>query len=131
MKGMYSRIAQGWVRICGALLLLAVALLLLNAPSLNECHPDPVPPYASLVLVSFAMTATAIGFGLLYLRKWAAVAYAVASLLLGAYLMASPFRGVPSPWALNNLAIGAALIFSAAVVLRSWPLLTWRRGRLR
>jgi hypothetical protein len=113
------------------LVLLTGVLVLLNAPSPNECHPDPTPPHASLWLAAFVAEATAVGFGLLYLRKWAAAAFAVASSSLGAWLMTSPLRGVPPQWALINLAIGAALIFSAAVVIRHWPLLSWGRGRLR
>ena len=128
---MYSRLAKGWVRACGVLVLLIGALVLLNAPSPGGCHPDPTPPHAGLRLAAFVAAAMAVGFGLLQLRKWAAAAFAVASTWLGAWLMASPLRGVPPPWALINLPIGAALIFSAAVVIRHWPLLSWRRGRLR
>jgi hypothetical protein len=127
----YSRWAKWWVRACGVLVLLTGVLVLLNPPSPNECHPDPTPPHASLWLAAFVAAATAVGFGLLYLRKWAAAAFAVASSSLGAWLMTSPLRGVPPQWALINLAIGAALIFSAAVVIRHWPLLSWGRGRLR
>ena len=128
---MYNRLAKWWVRACGLLVLLTGALVLSNAPSPSECHPDPTPPHAGLRLAAFVAAAAFVGFGLLYLRKWAAVAFAVASIWLGASLMASPLRGVPPPWALINLAIGAALIFSAAVVIRQWPLLSWGRGRLR
>lgn len=127
---MYSRLAKWWIRACGLLMVLTGVLVLLYAPSPNECHPDPTPPHASLRLAAFVAAATAVGFGLLYLRKWAAVAFAVASSSLGAWLLASPLRGVP-PWTLINPAIGVALIFSAAVVIRHWPLLSWGRGRLR
>ena len=128
---MYSRLAKWWVRACGVLVLLAGTLLLLNAPSPSECHPDPTPPHASLWLGAFVAAATAVGLGMLYLRKWAAAAFAVASSSLGAWLMASPLRGVPPTWALINVAIGAALLFSAAVVMQQWPLLSWGRWRLR
>jgi hypothetical protein len=126
-----SRLAKGWVRACGVLVLLTGALVLFNAPSPGECHPDPTPPHASLRLAAFVAAAAAVGVGLLYLQRWAAAAFAVASSSLGVSLMASPLRGVPVPWALINLAVGAALIFSAVVVMRHWPLLSWGRGRLR
>jgi hypothetical protein len=124
-------LARWWVRFCGVLVLLTGALVLLYAPSPGECHPDPAPPHAGLRLATFVAAAWAVGFGLLYLRKWAAAAFAVVSSSLGAWLLASPLRDVPPPWALTDLAIGAALIFSAAVVIWHWRLLSSGRERLR
>jgi hypothetical protein len=124
--------AKEWFRACGVLVLLGGAWVVWTVLTLRrECHPAPLPPHANLRLAAFAVAATAVGFGLLYLRKWAAAIFAVVSTLVGAWLMASLLRGVPYPWTLINLAIGAALLFPAAVVLRYWSLLSWGRRRLR
>lgn len=123
--------AKEWFRGCGVLVMLGGAWVLWTGLTLREeCHPDPLPPHANLRLVAFGVAATAVGFGLLYLRKWAAAVFAVVSSSAGAWLMASSLRGVPYPWTLINLAVGAALIFPAVLVIRYWSLLSWGRRRL-
>lgn len=124
--------AKELFRTCGVLVLLGGAWMLWMGLTLREeCHPDPLPPHANLRLAAFALAAMAVGFGLLSLRKWAAAIFAVVSSLVGAWLMASSLRGVPYPWTLINLAIGAALLFPIAVVIRYWSLLSWGRRRFR
>lgn len=123
--------AKEWFRACGVLVLLGGAWVLWTGLTLRECHPDPLPPHANLRLAAFAVAATTVGCGLFYLRKWAAALFAVASSWMGAWLMASALRGVPYPWTLINLAIGAALLSPAALVIRYWSLLSWGRRRLR
>ena len=128
---MYIRMAKVCFRTFGVLMLLVAAGVLLTIPASSECHPDPLPPHASLRLTAFAVAAAAVGLGLLHLRPWAAAAFAVVSSLAGAWLIASPLRGVPYPWTLINLAVGAALLLPAAVVIRHWPLLSRGPRRLR
>ena len=127
---MYRRMAKEWFKAFGVLTLLAGAGVLSTTLTPPECHPDPLPPHANLRLAAFVAAAAAVGFGLLYLRKWAAATFAVVSSSAGAWLMASSLGGVPYPWTLINLAIGATLIFPAAVVIRHWHLLSWGRRRL-
>ena len=128
---MKRRMAKEWFRACGVLVLVGGAWVLWTVLTLRECHPDPSPPHANLRITAFAVAATAVGFGLLYLRKWAGAIFAVVLSWVAAWLMASSLRGVPYPWTWINPAVGAALLLPAAVVVRYWSLLSWGRRRLR
>lgn len=123
---MSGRLARWWFRAWGVLLLL-IGVLALHMYSLNECHPDPTPPHAGLRATFFVAATTAIGYGLLFLRKWAAAAFAVASTAFGTWVI---LHDVPPTHQAENAAIGAALIFSAAIVIWHWPLLSWGPRRL-
>ena len=70
-------------------------------------------------------SATVVGIGLLFLRKWAAIYFSLATSAHGSWLILSSIEEVPFPWNLLFICLGISLLLPALVTLRVWSQLSW------
>ncbi len=68
---------------------------------------------------------TLVGFGLLFLRKWAALYFSIPLFLVGLWLFWASIAQVPFPWNLLFMCEGLSLMLPLVVTIRVWPELTW------
>jgi hypothetical protein len=86
----------------------------------------PLPLRAIIAMAVYVFAVALIGVGLLLLRKWAAIVFALALVAFPTW-MAIESIGEASPgFYLMMLAAGIVLILPIIVILRSWRLLSWR-----
>jgi hypothetical protein len=67
-----------------------------------------------------------VGVGLLFLRKWAAIIFAMALVVFPTWGTVSAIGDAPLGFYLLMLAVGIVLALAITVIVRSWPLLSWR-----
>jgi hypothetical protein len=77
----------------------------------------------SLVLFSAVIV---VGFGLIFLRKWAALYFSVPLFCFGIWLALSSIRKEPFPSNLLVMVYSLSLMFPLFVTIQVWPRLTWR-----
>jgi hypothetical protein len=77
-----------------------------------------------LDLVSF-IAVTMVGFGLLFLRKWAAIYFSLPLFLFGVWFFWTSIGQVPFPYNLLCMCEGISLMLPLIVTVRMWPELTW------
>ena len=75
------------------------------------------------MLVSF-IAVTMVGFGLLFLRKWAAVYFSLPLFLFGLWIFLTSIEQVPFPYNLLYMCEGLSLMLPLVVTVRIWPKLT-------
>jgi hypothetical protein len=76
-------------------------------------------------LVSFIVV-TIIGFGLLFLRKWAAIYFSLPLFLFGVWLFWASIEQVSFPYNLLCMCEGLSLMLPLIVTVHIWPELKWR-----
>jgi hypothetical protein len=103
----------------------ASILLVFNRRSVLE---GPLPLRSTIATLLFMIVGALIGVGLLLLRKWAAIGFAPALVVLPTWLTVEWSRSGEMPWAfyLGILPVSAVLILPIIVLVRSWRLLSWR-----
>lgn len=78
------------------------------------------------MLVAFVAVAV-VGFGLLHLRRWAAIYFSVPLFCYGVWIAWSAIEQVTFPWNLLYMLQGISFMLPAIVTVRLWPYLTWGR----
>ena len=116
-----------------AVRLLGVITLLFDAGNVMLLVSRGTPSTTSALTryVVFVVTTTLVALGLFLLCKWAAVLFAVATGASAVWLIVGTVGGVPFPWSLINFGFVVLLLALAAVVIWSWPSLSWRGKWLR
>ena len=71
------------------------------------------------------LAALIVGFGLIGLRKWAAIYFSVPLLCIGLWVCWTSIEPVPFPWNLFYMLEGVSLMLPAVVTIRLWPYLSW------
>ena len=66
-----------------------------------------------------------IGWGLIFLRKWAALYFSVPLFFYGALVVLEAIREIPFPYNLLGMAYGASFMLPLVVTIRIWPRLVW------
>lgn len=113
------------IRLLGFLTFLFEAGMLFILISPRRRQLGPIPPDGLIRITIFFVSATVVGIGLVYLRKWAAVILALALGAIATWLIQGTIRGVPFPANLINFAIGGLLIVMVVLIIRSWSKLSW------
>ena len=67
----------------------------------------------------------AIGFGLIELRKWAAIYFSLPLFCIGLSVAWSSIQQVSFPWNLLWMVEGVSLMLPAVLTVRLWPYLSW------
>jgi hypothetical protein len=97
-----------------------------------------VPPeYRLKALLGWGLLAslfTVVGVGLLYLRKWAAIAFSILTTACALVVTRQAVQGMihPAPGRADWLGFLFALILSvpAFITFKGWRSLVWRRGQI-
>ena len=103
-------------------LLLDLVLFFFAIDALSTVASSPGPSVR--MLVSF-IAATTVGFGLLFLRKWAAVYFSVPLFLFGLWIFWTSIVQVLFPYNLLYMCEGLSLMLPLIVTVRIWPELSW------
>jgi hypothetical protein len=114
-----------WCKVFGILLLLfeASMLAMLALPRVRALGPLDT---AALIRISISTFSTiAVGIGLLYRRKWAALYFSLALSSIALWLIIASILYVPFPWNLVNITTGVILLLPPIAVIGSWSELTW------
>jgi hypothetical protein len=86
----------------------------------------PLPLRAFIAMAVYIFAVTLVGLGLLLLRKWAAIIFALAVVVFPTWMTIELIGEAPLGFYLMMLAAGIVLILPIIVILRSWRLLSWR-----
>jgi len=86
-------------------------------------HATSADQLSSLVGTGFV---TLVGFGLLWLRKWAALYLSIPWFCFGGWLFVTSIEQIPFPWNLFYMYAGISLMLPLLVMIRVWSQLTWR-----
>jgi hypothetical protein len=116
----------GSIRLLGVITLLFEAgmFMALISPKMRMLGPLTA---AAIVRISlFFLSATLVAVGLFFLRKWAAILFALTTGALATWLIVGTVGSVPFPWSLINFAFAFTLIVLTVVSIRSWSVLSWR-----
>ncbi|MCA1568201.1 MAG: hypothetical protein LC803_21665 [Acidobacteria bacterium] len=112
-----------YFRLFGMLtLLLDLILFFFALDAVLNLRSSPGPSVKTLV--SF-VTVTMVGFGLLFLRKWAAIYFSLPLFLFGIWFFWTSIEQVPFPYNLLCMCEGLSLMLPLIVTVRIWPELTW------
>jgi hypothetical protein len=68
---------------------------------------------------------SAVGFGLIYLRKWAAIYFSAPLFCYGILIVLEAIPQEPFPFNLLGMAYGASLMLPLVVTIRIWDRLVW------
>jgi hypothetical protein len=79
--------------------------------------------HSLLSLTSVSAMSLITGWGLIRHHKWAAILFATALALMGAWISIMSIGRVPMPWIMVNLAFGLALMGPSVITVRCWSLL--------
>jgi hypothetical protein len=114
-------------RLFGVAVLLFEALTLLDTA--NRVVTGRLPLTARVIAGNSVATAGAllVGVGLLFLRKWAALFFSVASLWVGSWLVIGSILYVPFPWQLANFFLALFFVAPSGVTYLFWQDLS-RKG---
>jgi hypothetical protein len=66
-----------------------------------------------------------VGFGLICLRKWAALYFSVPLFCYGVLVVLESIPWIPFPFNLLGMAYGVSLMLPLFVTIRIWPRLVW------
>jgi hypothetical protein len=86
-----------------------------NTPTLRQ-------EFSTLIGLGFV---TLVGFGLLFLRKWAAIYFSVPLFCFGAWLALTSIEPIPFPFNLCYMCLGVSLMLPLIVTVRVWSQLSW------
>jgi hypothetical protein len=103
-------------------LLFDLVLFRLAIDALSSVASSPGPSVRVLVLFT---AVTMVGFGLLFLRKWAAVYFSLALFWFGLWLFIASIEQVPFPYNLLYMFESLSLMLPLLITVRIWPELTW------
>ena len=98
-------------------------LTLLQSPGAFWLSDNDVGRFALFAVVNV------IGWGLIFLRKWAALYFSVPLFCYGVLVVLESIPGLAFPYNLLGRAYGASLMLALIVTIRIWPRLVWG-GRL-
>src|SRR5438128_2396658 len=113
-----KQVATDVFRCLGILTLLGVAGLILLALRLSGHMLPPLNKTGVIRLSIIGSVGTATGVGLLYLRKWAALYFSIATAVYGSWLIVGSVLSVPLPWMLINLALGAGFFVPVVATVK-------------
>ncbi len=113
------------IRLLGILIFLFEVLMLLVLISPRARQLGPLTSSAIIRISLFFFSATVIGSGLLFLRKWAALFFSLASVAAVTWLILGSIWEVPFPWNLINITMGIVFLLPTIGIIRSWSLLSW------
>lgn len=65
----------------------------------------------------FFFLTTAVGIGLMYRRKWAAIGFSLANLSVALWLIIGSLFGVPIPWMFINFLAGAVFLLPIFITI--------------
>jgi len=102
----------------------AVVLFVLIGPRARMFGPLPNAAIISALVVFIGVSA--VGLGLLFLRKWAAVLFSFALIGLPVYMAIDSIRDAPASAYLIILIVAVVLVMPIVIIVRSWRLLSWR-----
>src|SRR5262245_35846171 len=71
---------------------------------------------------------SAVGYGLLLQRKWAAILFCIATSAWGIFLIIGSIIEVPFPYLLINVLSGLMFLLPIWITIHSWHCLSWRGG---
>jgi hypothetical protein len=112
------------IRAFGILTFVVDALLLaFNRRSFLE---RPLPLRVILAMTGYVLLVALIGAGLLLLRKWAVIVFALALVGLPTWMTIDAIGEAPAGFFLMMLAADIVLVLPIIVIVRSWRLLSWR-----
>ena len=98
-------------------------LLAFNRLRLLEGH---LPLRAIIAMAVYVFVVALIGIGLLLLRKWAAIVFALALVVFPTWMTIDSIGESPAGFFVMMLTAGIGLILPIIVIVRSWRLLSWR-----
>ena len=103
-------------------LLLDLVLFFFAIDALSTISSTPGPSVR--MLVPF-IAVTLVGFGLLFLRKWAAIYFSLPLFLFGIWVFWTSIEQVTFPYNLLCMCEGLSLMLPLVVTVRIWRELTW------
>jgi len=107
-----------------------VVVLLLDLPLLTSAIAQisftlKMPSRQEFKWLVVAAAAWPVGIGLLYLRKWAALYFAVPLFCFGLWFALTSIEPIRFPWNLFYMAEGVSLMLPLIVTIRVWSQLSW------
>src|SRR5258708_637707 len=81
---------------------------------------------AVIYISSLCFFVTMIGVGLLFLRKWAAIFFSLALVILPTWFTLDAIGESPAGFFVMMLVVAIVLILPIFIIIRSWRLLSWR-----
>lgn len=115
------------IRAFGVATLVFDAAILFVAAGPRARMFGPLPKSIIISALVFCLTATTVGVGLLFLRKWAAVIFSLALIVLTTWMaVVASIAEVPSAFCLMIVATTLVLVLPIIIIVRSWRLLSWR-----
>jgi|GEM_PF-1849139 len=108
------------------ILTLGIDAFILLAFNHRRFLEGPLPLRVVIALTVYVFVVALIGVGLLLLRKWAAIVFALALVVFPTWMTIESIGEAPLGFYLMMLAAGIVLILPIIVILRSWRLLSWR-----
>jgi hypothetical protein len=112
-----------WFKVFGSLILLSAAATAWVVSSDTGVRHQGGRDLSSLLTQVYVETP--LGFGLFFLRKWAALLFSAALLAVAVWLMVASVQHVPWPWTLVYSGLEALLVAPAIVTWRFWSELKW------
>jgi hypothetical protein len=124
---------SAWVfRVMGGLLLIFVPFFVLGAAVAGISYV--LPAYRLRAAIGFGLMAVVfvvVGVGLLYLRKWAAVAFSIMTAGYGFVAIRQAVAGITHPvpgradWL--GFVFGIIALLPSFLTIKGWDILVWRR----
>lgn len=113
------------IRAFGVLTLVFEAFILLVLIGQRN-RLGPFPRRFIISICIFFLATTLIGVGLIFLRKWAALYFSLALVVMPIWLNLASLGEVPLAWNVMVFVFGLVPILPIIIVVRSWSLLSWR-----
>lgn len=113
---------MGWL-----LLAYAAGMVVLSVASVERYPP---PPRSGLAFARFGLIVLAlviVAFGLLHLRKWAALAFSILTLCVAFFAAKASIHFVPWSWPGIGYWFAILLIMPSIVTVKYWGVLVWHR----
>ncbi len=101
----------------------ALILLAFNRRRFLE---GPLPLRAIMAMAVYVFVVALVGVGLLLLRKWAAIVFALALVVFPTWMTIYSIGEAPLSFYVMMLTAGVVLVLPMIVIVRSWRLLSWR-----
>ena len=125
----------GWFKNLTVLCFTTFGVLLIlfmtgNLFAIYVWHPHGLAPPSGLAHLrefTTAVLGSAIGVGLIRLRKWAAILFSLATLACAMWLVIGSILHVPRPYMFYNFTFATIFIIPTVATATCWRLLAWRR----
>ena len=114
------------IRALGVLTLLSEGAVLFALFGPRAIMHGPLPLGVLIRVAVFFFAITAVGVGLLGLRKWAALYFSLACISFAIWLFFGSIWFVPFPWNLINMTVAVLPVALTIVIVRSWSIMSWR-----